>query len=83
MIERVVALAAALVTPAAARVLPFRTVLVLYAMLRQHGYSPRLHLGATGTALAFRAHAGTSLGGTAVVELAVVTGYRELVVDGG
>ena len=31
--------------------------LVLYAMLRQHGFRPRLHVGVAGTALRFDAHA--------------------------
>jgi hypothetical protein len=57
--------------------------LVLYTMLRQHGYAPRLHLGTAGTAHRFRAHAWVSLGGTAVAELHLSLGdYRELVVHG-
>jgi hypothetical protein len=55
--------------------------LVLYTMLRQHGHAPRLHIGTTGSAHQFRAHAWTSLGGTAVAEPDPLLGdYRELLV---
>lgn len=53
--------------------------LVLYTMLRQHGHAPRLHIGTTGSAHQFRAHAWISLGGTAVAEPDPLLGdYREL-----
>jgi Transglutaminase-like superfamily len=53
--------------------------LVLYAMLRQHGYVPRLHLGASGSAREFRAHSWLSLGGVPVAEPhPPSTDYREL-----
>jgi hypothetical protein len=57
--------------------------LVLYVMLRQHGYAPRIHLGTAGPAHRFRAHAWVSLGGAAVAEPHPSLGdYRELVVHG-
>jgi hypothetical protein len=43
--------------------------LVLYTMLRQHGYAPTLHIGTAGPAPRFRAHAWVSLGGVAVAEV--------------
>ena len=53
--------------------------LVLYTMLRQHGYAPRLHLGASGSAREFRAHSWLSLGGVPVAEPhPPSTDYREL-----
>ncbi len=42
--------------------------MVLYTMLRQHGYRPRVHIGAAGTAGHFRAHAWISLGGVPLAE---------------
>jgi hypothetical protein len=55
--------------------------LVLYTMLRQHGYAPILHVGTVGPAHRFRAHAWVSLGGTPVGELdASLSDYRQLVV---
>jgi hypothetical protein len=52
---------------------------VLYAMLRQHGHRPRLHIGAAGVASAFRAHAWLSLGGVPVGEPdPLLDGYRDL-----
>lgn len=44
-----------------------RTV-VLYTMMRQHGYVPTLHIATHGHAAGFRAHAWASLGGVAVGE---------------
>jgi hypothetical protein len=58
--------------------------LVLYAMLRQHGHAPRLHIGAAGPAAHFTAHAWISLGGHPVAEFdASLSQYRSLVVHGG
>lgn len=57
--------------------------LVLYTLLRQHGHAPRLHIGASGSAHRFRAHAWISLGGAAVAEPDPSLGdYRELLVHG-
>ena len=58
--------------------------LVLYAMLRQHGHRPRLHVGVEGDARAFAAHAWVTLGGHPV-EQPVTVGdrYQPLVVHGG
>lgn len=56
-----------------------RTV-VLYAMLRQHGHRPRFHIGTSGRAHEFRAHAWLSLGGMPVAERdPMLEGYRDLV----
>jgi hypothetical protein len=44
--------------------------LVLYTMLRQHGYRPRLHIGTAGPAHQFQAHAWISLGGKPLAEFA-------------
>jgi hypothetical protein len=57
--------------------------LVLYTLLRQHGHTPRLHIGTAGAAHRFRAHAWVSLGGSAVAEPEPPLGdYRELLVHG-
>lgn len=57
--------------------------LVLYTMLRQHGYAPRLHIGTAGSAHRFRAHAWVSLGGAPVAEAeASLSHYRQLLVHG-
>lgn len=126
MIERTLAVAAAIVVPIALRMLPFRTTLalcdawprtpgarararalarrvdrwmatgralwrptcltrtlVLYVMLRQHGHRPRLHIGAAGTALDFRAHAWLSLGNVPVAESdPLLGGYHQLLTHG-
>jgi hypothetical protein len=58
--------------------------LVLYAMLRQHGYRPRLHVGVAGTERRFDAHAWVTLGGKPLEQPAsVVDNYRSLMVHGG
>jgi hypothetical protein len=58
--------------------------LVLYAMLRQHGFRPRLHVGVAGTALRFDAHAWVTLGGQPVEQPATVAErYESLMVHGG
>lgn len=58
--------------------------LVLYAMLRQHGHRPRLHLGVDGDSVAFAAHAWITLGGVPVEQpSAVGDRYRPLMVYGG
>ena len=55
--------------------------LVLYTMLRQHGYAPILHIGTVGLAHRFRAHAWVSLDGAPVAELdASLSDHRQLVV---
>jgi hypothetical protein len=41
---------------------------ILYAMLRQHGYAPAFHIGTHGAATSFHAHAWTSLGGLPIGE---------------
>lgn len=57
--------------------------LILYTMLRQHAHVPRLHIGASGPAHQFRAHAWVSLGGTALAESEpAIGGYRELLAHG-
>ena len=57
--------------------------LVLYTWLRQHGHDPRLHIGTSGSAHHFRAHAWISLGGAVVAEPDPSVGdYRELLVHG-
>lgn len=56
---------------------------VLYAILRQHGHRPRLHIGTAGSAREFRAHAWVSLGGLPVAESdPSLGGYRELLTHG-
>jgi Transglutaminase-like superfamily len=58
--------------------------LVLYAMLRQHGHRPQLHVGVAGVAHAFDAHAWVTLGGRAVEHPATVgERYTTLLVHGG
>lgn len=58
--------------------------LVLYAMLRQHGHRPRLHVGVEGDARAFAAHAWVTLGGRPVGQPATVADrYQVLMVHGG
>ncbi len=58
--------------------------LVLYAMLRQHGHRPRLHVGVAGDSHAFAAHAWVTLGGRPLEQPATVgERYRPLVVHGG
>ena len=58
--------------------------LVLYAMLRQHGHRPRLHLGVDGDAAAFAAHAWITLGGRPVEQPSTVGDhYQQLMVHGG
>jgi hypothetical protein len=42
--------------------------LVLYAMLRQHGYTPRISVGVAGTAQRFDAHAWVTVGGVPVMD---------------
>jgi len=58
--------------------------LVLYAMLRQHGFRPRLHVGVAGTERRFDAHAWVTLGGQPLEQPAGVSdSYRSLMVHGG
>lgn len=58
--------------------------LVLYAMLRQHGYRPRLHLGVEGDAVSFAAHAWVTLGERPVEQPSTVAErYEQLMVHGG
>ena len=53
---------------------------VLYAMLRQHGYSPRLHIGVAGVADTFVAHAWITVGTQPIAESpGTLAAYRELV----
>jgi len=47
--------------------------LVLYAMLRQHGYAPRLCIGVAGPHTTFDAHAWVTLGGQPVADAIGVT----------
>ena len=55
--------------------------MVLYAMLRQHGYAPALHIGVRGEGTSFVAHAWVSVGGRAVADDArVADEYRELLI---
>jgi hypothetical protein len=57
---------------------------VLYAMLRQHGYQPLLHVGLCGDASSFVAHAWVSLAGRPVGDEQTVTErYHELLVHHG
>lgn len=56
---------------------------VLYTLLRQHGHVPRLHIGASGSAERFRAHAWITLGGTPIGEFeAPLDHHRELLAHG-
>ena len=58
--------------------------LVLYAMLRQHGFRPRLHVGVAGTERRFDAHAWITIGGQPLEQPAgVADSYRSLMVHGG
>jgi transglutaminase superfamily protein len=58
--------------------------LVLYAMLRQHGHRPRLHVGVEGDSRAFAAHAWVTLDGRPIEQPpGVGTRFRSLVVHGG
>jgi hypothetical protein len=57
--------------------------LVLYTMLRQHGYAPRLHIGTYGPWSHFTAHAWVSLGDDVVAEPGPSRAdYRPLVAHG-
>ena len=56
---------------------------VLYTLLRSHGYSPCLHIGVTGEPARFLAHAWVTLQGRPVGERPVaVAWYRELLEHG-
>jgi Transglutaminase-like superfamily len=56
---------------------------VLYTMLRQHGHTPRLHIGTRGPRRRFSAHAWISLGGNVLAESdGSLAGYRPLIVHG-
>ena len=58
--------------------------LVLYALLRQHGFRPQLSLGVEGRSRDFAAHAWVSLGGVPVeAPLDIANRYRPLLVHGG
>jgi hypothetical protein len=58
--------------------------LVLYAMLRQHGFRPRLHVGVAGTERRFDAHAWVTLGGQPLDQpVGIGDSYRSLMVHGG
>jgi hypothetical protein len=53
--------------------------LVLYAMLRHHGYEPRFHIGVAGKEQQFVAHAWISLDGAPLTDPPAVLGvYRPL-----
>jgi len=57
--------------------------MVLYTMLRQHGYAPRLHIGTSGSAHRFQAHAWISLGDGPLGEWnGSLDHYRTLVTHG-
>lgn len=57
--------------------------LVLYAMLRQHGHRPRLHVGVAGDARSFAAHAWVTLDGRPVEQPAsVADNFTPLLVHG-
>ena len=57
--------------------------LVLYTLLRSHGYMPCLHIGVAGEPSRFLAHAWVTLQGRPVGDTPVaVASYRELVVHG-
>ena len=57
--------------------------IVLYTMLRTHGYTPRLHIGVAGRAAEFVAHSWVSLGGQPVADRGDdVDGYQELLAHG-
>ena len=58
--------------------------LVLYAMLRQHGHRPRLHVGVAGDSRRFAAHAWVTLDGLPVGQPQTVgERFRPLLVHGG
>jgi len=58
--------------------------LVLYAMLRQHGHRPRLHLGVDGDARSFAAHAWVTLDGEPLEQPSTVgEQFQPLMVHGG
>lgn len=58
--------------------------LVLYAMLRQHGFRPRLHVGVAGNQRRFDAHAWVTLAGLPLEQpTTVAESYRPLMVHGG
>jgi transglutaminase superfamily protein len=55
--------------------------IVLYTLLRSHGYAPCLHIGVVGAPARFLAHAWVTLQGHPVGERTMtVASYRELVV---
>ena len=57
--------------------------IVLYTLLRSHGYTPCLHIGVAGEPSRFLAHAWVTVQGRPVGERPVaVTSYRELMVHG-
>lgn len=57
---------------------------VLYAMLRQHGYRPLLHLGVMGSENSFEAHAWISLAGIPIADAPQnVERFRPLWMHGG
>ena len=57
---------------------------VLYTMLRQHGFTPSLHLGVRGADTAFEAHAWISIAGTPIADAPEnVERFRTLWVHGG
>lgn len=52
---------------------------ILYSMLRQHGYHPRLHIGVSGTDARFTAHAWVSLDGEPLGDMPThLAAFREL-----
>jgi len=56
---------------------------LLYTLLRSHGYSPCLHIGVTGEPSRFLAHAWVTLQDRPVGEKPVsIAWYRELLVHG-
>ena len=57
---------------------------VLYALLRQHGHRPRLHIGARGTPASFVGHAWISVDGAPLLEPSpLASGYHELLAHEG
>lgn len=53
--------------------------LVLYAMLRQHGYQPRFAVGVAGSEQSFEAHAWVSIDGAPVMDPPIVeTGFARV-----
>lgn len=58
--------------------------LVLYAMLRQHGHRPTLHLGVDGDVTSFAAHAWVTVGDVPLANPSTVgERYKSLLVHGG